>query len=151
MTERISLLEPGVEKKEKSHILAFTLGAVIIALAVFVWLAFRYYPERKAAREFFDALVAGNTDKAYALWKPTTSYKLGDFLADWGPTGYYGPIKSYEIMDARAPKKSDSIAVNVAISPYAPMPESNDPEKSSKTRVVTLWISPSDKSFSFPP
>src|SRR5215471_13774187 len=126
MSERISLLEPGVEKKEKSHILAFTVGAVIIALAV-------------------------NTDRAYALWKPTGSYKLGDFLADWGPTGYYGPIKSYKIMDARAPKKSDSIAVNVAISPYAPMPESNDAEKSSKTRVVTLWISPSDKSFSFPP
>jgi len=140
MSERISLLEPGVEKKEKSHILAFTVGAVIIALAVVVWLTFRYHPEKKAATEFFDA-----------LWKPTGSYKLGDFLADWGPTGYYGPIKSYKIMDARAPKKSDSIAVNVAISPYAPMPESNDAEKSSKTRVVTLWISPSDKSFSFPP
>jgi len=151
MSERISLLEPGAEKKEKSHILAFTVGAVIIALAVVVWLTFRYYPEKKAATEFFDALVAGNTDKAYALWKPTGSYKLGDFLADWGPTGYYGPIKSYKIMDARAPKKSDSIAVNVAISPYAPMPESNDAERSSKTRVVTLWISPSDKSFSFPP
>jgi hypothetical protein len=151
MTERISLLEPGIQKKEKSHVLAFTLVGALIALGLVLWFTFRYYPEKKAATEFFDELVAGNTDKAYALWKPTPSYKMGDFLADWGPTGYYGPIKSYKIMDAREPRKSDSIAVNVAISPYAPMPESNDAEKSSKTRVVTLWISPSDKSFSFPP
>lgn len=151
MTEPISLLEPGVEKKEKSHVLAITIAGVAIALGVVLWFTFRYYPEKRVAREFFEALVAGNTERAYTLWKPTPSYKIGDFLADWGPTGYYGPIKSFEIMDARAPSKSDSIAVNVAISPYAPMPESNDAEKSSKTRVVTLWISPSDKSFSFPP
>lgn len=151
MTERISLLEPGVEKKEKSHVLAITIAGVVIALGIVLWFTFRYYPEKKATQEFFEALVAGNTQRAYTLWKPTPSYKIGDFLADWGPTGYYGPIKSFKIMDARAPNKSDSIAVNVAISPYAPMPESNDAEKSSKTRVVTLWISPSDKSFSFPP
>src|SRR5215472_3878355 len=106
MSERISLLEPGVEKKEKSHILAFTVGAVIIALAVIVWLTFRYYPEKKAATEFFDALVAGNTDKAYALWKPTGSYKLGDFLADWGPTGYYGPIKATKLWMRAHPRRA---------------------------------------------
>ena len=135
----------------KSHVWTITLVAVILGLAVVLWFTFRYYPEKKAAEQFFDALLAGNTDKAYALWKPGASYKMGDFLADWGPEGYYGPIKSYKIMGARAPRKSDSIAVNVALSPYSPMPESSDAEKSRKTRVVTLWISPSDKSFSFPP
>jgi hypothetical protein len=125
--------------------------ALLVVLAVVLWFTFRYYPEKKATSQFFDALLAGDTDKAYALWKPTPSYRKGDFLADWGPSGYYGPVKSYKIMGAKEPDKSDSIAVNVAISPFSPLPPESDAEKSRKTRVVTLWVSPSDKSFSFPP
>jgi hypothetical protein len=60
-------------------------------------------------------------------------------------------VKSYKIMGAKAPSKSDSIEVNVAISPFSPMPDASDGEKSRKTRVVPLWILPSDKSISFPP
>ena len=131
--------------------MAFTIVALAMVLIVVLWFTFRYYPEKHAAVQFFDALLAGDTDKAYALWKPTTSYRKSDFLADWGPTGYYGPVKSYKIMGARAPEKSDSIAVNVAISPYSPLPDASDADKSRKTRVVTLWVSPADKSFSFPP
>jgi len=149
--DRISLLQPPPEKKEKSKAVAFTLVGILVALVIVLWFTFRYYPEKRVTAQFFDALVAGHTDQAYTLWKPTGSYKLADFLADWGPAGYYGPVKSYKIMGARVPRKSDSIAVNVAISPFAPMPEASDGEKSRKTRVVTLWISPSDKSFSFPP
>ena len=67
--------------------------------------------------------LSGDTDKAYELWKPTPSYRKDDFLADWGPSGYYGPVKSYKIMGAKAPDKSDSIAVNVAVSPYSPTTE----------------------------
>ena len=120
-------------------------------MAAVLWFTFRYYPEKKIAGEFFDALVAGDTNKAYALWKPTQSYRMSDFVADWGPSGYYGPVKSYKIMSAKVPTKSNAVEVNVAISPYTPLPAESDGEKSSKTRVVTLWISPEDKSFSFPP
>jgi hypothetical protein len=147
----MSLLEPPPEKNEKPRVLAFTIVALLVVLAVVLWFTFRYYPEKKATSQFFDALLAGDTDKAYALWKPTPSYRKGDFLADWGPSGYYGPVKSYKIMGAKEPDKSDSIAVNVAISPFSPLPPESDAEKSRKTRVVTLWVSPSDKSFSFPP
>ncbi len=138
-------------KTEKSRALAITLVALAVVLAVVLWFTFRYYPEKKVTERFFNALLAGDTDKAYAIWKPTASYRKGDFLADWGPSGYYGPVKSYKIMGAREPYKSDSVAVNVALSPYSPMPGASDAEKSRETRVVTLWISPSDKSFSFPP
>ena len=147
----MSLLEPPAEKPEKSRVMAFTVVAVLLAAAIALWFTFRYYPEKKVASQFFDALVAGDTNTAYTLWKPTTSYKMSDFLADWGPTGYYGPVKSYKIMGAKAPKSSGSIAVNIAVSPFAPLPEASDAVKSQKTRVVTLWIQPSDKSFSFPP
>ncbi|HEV8075710.1 MAG TPA: hypothetical protein VGP66_07665 [Candidatus Acidoferrum sp.] len=147
----MSLLEPPVDKPQKSRVMLFTVAALALTLAVVLWFTFRYYPEKKAAAHFFDALVAGDTNKAYELWKPSETYRLSDFTADWGPGGYYGPVKSYKIMGAKAPSKSDSIEVNVAISPFSPMPDASDGEKSRKTRVVPLWILPSDKSISFPP
>jgi hypothetical protein len=147
----MSLLEPPVDKPQKSRVMLFTIGALAFTLAVVLWFTFRYYPEKKASAHFFDALVAGDTNKAYELWKPSETYRLSDFTADWGPGGYYGPVKSYKIMGAKAPKKSDSIEVDVAISPFSPMPDASDGEKSRKTRVVPLWILPSDKSISFPP
>jgi hypothetical protein len=147
----MSLLEPPVEKPQRSRVMVFTVGALAFTLAVVLWFTFRYYPEKKAAAIFFDALVAGDTNKAYELWKPSATYGLNDFTADWGPGGYYGPVKSYKIMGAKAPQKSESIEVDVAISPFSPMPDASDGEKSRKTRVVPLWILPSDKSISFPP
>ena len=147
----MSLLEPPVDKPQKSRVMTFTIAALAFTLAVVLWFTFRYYPEKKAAANFFDALVAGDTNKAYQLWKPSETYRLSDFTADWGPGGYYGPVKSYKIMSAKAPSKSDSIEVDVAISPFSPMPDASDGEKSRKTRLVPLWILPSDKSISFPP
>jgi hypothetical protein len=76
---------------------------------------------------------------------------MNDFLADWGPQGYYGPVKSYVIERARGPRGSTSVAITVKVSPYSTMPDVSDAEKSRKTRVVEVWIQPSDKSFSFPP
>lgn len=147
----MTLLDPPPVASHKSRVWSFTIVALVFALAAVLWFTFRYYPEKKVVGEFFDALVAGDTNKAYVLWKPTQSYRMSDFVADWGPSGYYGPVKSYKIMSAKVPSKSNTVEVNVAISPYAPLPSESDGEKSSKTRVVTLWISPDDKSFSFPP
>jgi hypothetical protein len=77
---------------------------------------------------------------------------LQDFLADWGANGYYGPVKSYKILKITAPKdSSNSVAVEVSISPFSPMPDASDAEKSRRTRVVTVWMNTEDKSFSFPP
>jgi hypothetical protein len=147
----MSLLDPPKDEPKKPRVMAFTAAALVLVAAVILWFTFRYYPEKKAAEHFFNAVVAGDTSAAYALWKPSTSYSMNDFLADWGPTGYYGPVKSFKIMGAKAPDNSTSIAVNVAVSPYSPMPDASDADKSRKTRVVTLWVQPSDKSFSFPP
>lgn len=148
--ENISLLEPVPEKSHKSQVMGVAIGLVVVALALILYFTFRYYPEKKAVGQFFDAVVAGNTDKAYELWKPTVSYRKDDFLADWGPSGYYGPVKSFKIVDARMPHNGNSVAVTVAVSPYSPMPSASG-EQSDKTRTVTLWVSPADKSLSFPP
>jgi len=146
----MSLLEPPAEPPKKHYVLKVTIAAVALVVIIALWFTFRYYPEKKAAGEFFAALTAGDTAKAYALWKPSATYSLNDFLADWGTDGYYGPVRSYRIMDAKAVRNSVSIAVNVAISPYSPMPVAGDAEKSVKTKVVTVWVTPADKSLSFP-
>jgi len=148
----MSLLEPPADIQKKSRALAFTVAACVIIAIIAVWFVLRFYPEKKAAEQFFNAVVAGDMNTAYQLWKPGPSYKMQDFVADWGPTGYYGPVKSYEIMKAKSPTGSTtSVEIRVAISPFSPMPSANDPEKSQKTKVVTVWIDSKDKSFSFPP
>ena len=147
----MTLLDPPPVKPEKSRAMAFTAAAVTVAVIVVLWFVFRYYPEKRAANRFFTALAAGNTDLAYQLWKPTPSYSMKDFLADWGPEGYYGPVKSYEILKTCAPHGSNTVDVSVAVSPFSPMPQPGDADKSRKTKVVSVWVVTSDKSLSFPP
>jgi hypothetical protein len=151
----MSLLEPPADTHKTSRVMAFVLSVVILVGAYLVWYTLRFYPEKKATEQFFNAVVAGDMNTAYQLWKPGpgSSYKLQDFIADWGPTGYYGPVKSYSILKAKSPTGSaTSVEVRVAISPFSPMPiANNDPEKSQKTKVVNVWVDTKDKSFSFPP
>ncbi len=151
----MSLLEPPADTEKKSRAMIFTMTATFIIAVIAVWFWLRFYPEKRAAEQFFNAVVAGDMNAAYQLWKPGpgSSYKLKDFVADWGPTGYYGPVKSYSILKAKSPDgSSTSVEVRVAISPFSPMPTANnDPEKAQKTRVVNVWVDTKDKSFSFPP
>jgi hypothetical protein len=148
----MALLEPPVETSNRSRHLKIVAGALVLLAVVALYYAFRFYPEQRAVQRFFDALIAGDMKTAYQLWKPQTSYRMQDFLTDWGPYGYYGPIKSYKIIKISAPKdSSNSVAVEVAVSPYSPMADASDAEKSRKTRVVTVWMNTEDKSFSFPP
>ena len=139
-------------KPDKSRALIFTIVAVLCLACIGLYFTVRYYPEKKATENFFSALVAGDTDKAYQLWKPTDSYSKKDFLADWGPTGYYGPIKSFALLRWKSPKGASGVIITVAVSPFSPLPnENSDPAQSQKTRVVSVWVESKDKSFSFPP
>jgi len=148
----MTLLEPPIETSNKSRPLKFVAGALVVLAAVVFYFAFRYYPEQRAAQHFFNALVAGDTNTAYQLWKAAPSYRLQDFLTDWGPHGYYGPVKSYKIMKISRPEGSiNSVVVEIAVSPFTPMPAATDAEKSRRTRVVTVWMNTEEKSFSFPP
>ncbi len=131
--------------------MAFAVAAIVIIAVVALWWTFRFYPEKRAAQRFFDTLVAGDAATAYQLWKPAPSYKMEDFVADWGPNGYYGPVKSYRIIREDSPRGSNAVQVTVAISPFAPLPDPSDGEKSRKTRVVAIWVVSRDKSLTFPP
>src|SRR5437879_9029955 len=146
----MTLLDPPADKPAKSRAMAFTVAALTLVAIVTLWYTFRYYPEEKAAEHFFDALVAGDTAKAYQLWKPGQSYAMKDFLADWGPQGYYGPVKRYKVIHAKAPGGSNAISVSVEISPFSPMPETCDAEKSRKTAGREIWVVAADTSCSLP-
>src|SRR3981189_2393028 len=122
----MSLTDPPADKPDKSRAMAFTIAALALVAIVALWYTFRYYPEKRAAERFFVALVAGDTAMAYQLWKPGSSYSMKDFLADWGPQGYYGPVKSYKVIHAKSPGGSHAVAVSVDASPFSPMPDISD-------------------------
>jgi hypothetical protein len=147
----MSLLSPPPEPSNKYKALTYTGAALLIALAMVLYFSFRYYPEKRATEHFLDALAAGNAKQAYELWKPSESYKIGDFMADWGPAGYYGPVKSYSILKAESRKGANGVILTVEVSPFSPMPDKTDVEKSRHTKQFNLWVKSGDKSFSFPP
>jgi hypothetical protein len=146
----MSLLDPPADKPDKSRAMAFTIAALTVLALVGLYFTFRYYPEKRAAERFLDALDAGDTAGAYQLWKPGPTYTMKDFLADWGPDGYYGPVKSYKVLHAQAPKGSNAVAITVEVSPFSPMPDASDTEKSRRTKVVEIWVLTANKSLSFP-
>lgn len=134
-----------------------TLRYAVTGIAAFMLLTFalwyyvlRYLPEKRAVAGFMDAVAAERFEDAYKIWKPQSSYTYDRFLGDWGPDGYYGPIKSYHIETARAPRGSSGTVVLVELSPEAVFPDETD-AKSASTRVVALWVEARDMSFSFPP
>jgi len=147
----MSLLSPPPEPSYKYKAMTYAGFALLFALLTVLYFTFRYYPEKRAAERFLDTLVAGNPRQAYGLWKASPSYSIGDFMADWGPEGYYGPVKSYAIVKATARKGANGVIVTVQVSPFSPLPDKTDVEKSRRTKQLSLWVKSDDKSFSFPP
>lgn len=149
----MGILDSGVEEP-KSKLLRYMISIVALVLLVggFFWYHFRFYPEKQAAARFLDALAGGDTARAYQLWKPGPNYAMKDFLDDWGPNGYWGPVKSYHIETTAAPKRGGSgVIVVVEVSPFSPFPEDGDATKNRRTKEVRIWVQTADKSLSFPP
>ena len=154
------------EPKSKLRRYVVTWLALGLFLALGLWYLFRFYPEKRTAERFLDALVTGDTAKAYGIWKLGSSYKgqspaeiskvaqsyaYQDFLDDWGPSGYYGPVKSYRIETAQKPKGGTGVIVVVELSPYQPFPSDADVARNRRTKEVRIWVESKDKSLSFPP
>ncbi len=105
---------------------------VIVAIVLVVFVAaglawvLRYHKERVTILHFMTAVIAGNMQQAYQVWKPSPSYTFKDFQDDWGANGYYGPVKSFRIKDTDRPKASSAVAIKIELSPYQPFPADND-------------------------
>jgi hypothetical protein len=131
-----------------------TAGVLLFALGFYLlWFTFLHVPERRAAGRFMDAITAGNNELAYQMMKADAkAYPFKDFLGDWGPGGYYAPVKSYRIESASSPPKGGSgVIVVVEISPFQPFPAASDIEKGRASREVRLWVEKGDKSITFAP
>ena len=147
----MTLLEANQPPPSKTPRYVFLGVVVLLAIVLFVWRTVRYKAEEKTVDTFFTALAAGNMQQAYQLWKAMPSYSFQDFQQDWGPNGYYGPVKSFEVESATAPRKSDTdVAVTVLISPYQPFPK-NDPVQRNKTKEITIWVNRKTQSLSTGP
>ncbi len=131
----------------------YTITTVVFLalLTLAGWYLLRFYHEKDTVRHFLSTVAAGNMEEAYKIWKPSASYSFKDFLDDWGPDGYYGPVKSFRVERATKRKDASGVDVIVEISPYKPFPDSGDAEKQSKTKEVDLWVEFKDQSISFPP
>lgn len=144
----------STEEHPHSRLRRYLITTVVFILLVAggLWYMLRYHQEKATVRHFLDTVVAGNMERAYQLWKPQPAYSFKDFLEDWGPNGYYGPVKSYHFEDAERPKGGSSgVIVVFEVSPYQPFPDNNDSVKQNKTKEVRVWVEFKDQSMSYPP
>ncbi len=144
----------ATEEHPPSKALRYVITALVFLglIGGTVWWMLRFHAEKVTIHHFMEAVVSGNMQRAYQIWQPAASYTFDDFVKqDWGPDGYYGPVKSYHIKKAEMPRGGASSAeITLEISPYAPFPES-DPIKASKTKEIVLWVNLKNQSISFPP
>jgi hypothetical protein len=144
-------VEQRPPSKWRRYLITGLVAVILAGIGLFIVL--RFHKERVTIFHFMNAVVAGNMQQAYQIWKPSESYTFKRFLEDWGPNGYYAPIKSYQIKPWSAQHISGgrTIAIKVELSPYQPFPDENDMLKQSKTQEITLWVQSDDQSISFPP
>jgi hypothetical protein len=127
-----------------------TIGAFVAAFPSYFWYPFAYHTEISTVSRFMDTVVAGKMQEAYQIWKPAGSYSSKDFLDDWGPDGYYGPVRSYRLGRPEHIKNGSAAAIIIEVSAYQPYPK-DDPVKMNRSKTVTLWVDFKDQSISFPP
>ena len=148
----MGLLDSDSEDPQSKMRRYVILGLVaVVALAVIGLYVTRYSGEKRVVRQFFDTLVQGDTEAAYRLWQAKPTYAYKDFVDDWGPTGFYGPVKSYQIITAQRPGGASGVVVVVEVSPFAPFPSDTESEKLQKNKEVKIWVERETKALSFAP
>lgn len=142
---------PEEHRPSKVRRYIITAIAAIVLLSGILWYLLRFHAEKVTVHHFMDAVAAGDMQAGYKIWTPAPSYSFKDFVDDWGPSGYYGPIKSYRIEDAEHLRNGSAVVVTVEVSPDAPFPDENDAAKQNKVKEIKLWVDMQNKSISFPP
>ncbi|MDE3137630.1 MAG: hypothetical protein KGL59_13720 [Acidobacteriota bacterium] len=147
-----SLLNPRPERHLNKYV-KYGIGGLIalLILSATFWYFFRFHPETTIVDAFMQDVIGGKYQDAYRLWKAGASYQYTDFLQDWGPSGYYGPVRSYSIVGTHEPKDASGVIVVVDVSPFQPFPPSDDFEKSVKTKEVRLWVQFDGRTISYAP
>jgi hypothetical protein len=148
-----SLFKPKPEPRYVKYVKYGVLILVVaVVLSAVLWFVFRFHSEESTVATFMSDVVAGQYQQAYGMWSKTSStYKYEDFLQDWGPKGYYGPVRSFKIAGAHELKGASGVIVVVDVSPFKPFPTDTEFEKANKTKEVRLWVQFSDQTISYAP
>ena len=147
----------GTEEHPPSKIRRYiiTTVAFIILVALGCWYLLRFHTETKTVRQFMQTVASGNFELAYQMWKPAPSFSFKDFMEDWGPDSFYGPVKSFRIESAEEIKHGaespSGVVVTVEVSPFDAFPSRGDAAKESKVKEVRLWVQYKDQSLGYPP
>jgi hypothetical protein len=150
--EAVGILNSTAEEP-KSKLLRWIVSGAIFVLLMWLglWWIFRFHTEKKTVEQFMQAVIAEDMTKAYQIWKPTPSYTMQDFVEDWGPSGYYGPVKSYQIETAQKSAGASGVIIVVELSPFSSFPDKNDKVKNYRNKEVRLWVESKDLSMGFAP
>lgn len=140
-------------EEPKSKLLRWVITGTIFGLLMWLglWWIFRFHNEKKTVEQFLHAVIAQDMQKAYQIWKPSPSYSMQDFVEDWSPAGYYGPVKSYQIETAQKSSGASGVTIVVELSPFDTFPDKNDKVKNYRTKEVRLWVETKDMSMGFAP
>lgn len=139
----------GEEPNSKARRYVMTASFFALALAATLWYFLRFQTEKNTVDRFMQAVARSEMKTAYELWKPADpkTYTFEEFLSDWGPAGYYGPVRSFRITAAAQMKRTASgVVVAVELCPETLF--RNDP---TRNKEVTIWVERRDQSLSFPP
>lgn len=147
-----SIFKPEPEPRYAKYIKYGTIILIVlVVLSVASWFLFRFHSEESTVATFMSEVIAGEYQQAYGMWSKSSSYQYSDFLQDWGPKGYYGPVRSFKIAGARELKGASGVIVAVDVSPFKPFPPTDDFEKGRQTKEVRLWVQFSDHSIAYAP
>ncbi len=147
-----SLLKPE-PIKHRSKFFKIAVSTIITALviAAIYLLFFRFHSEDVTVARFLDQVAAGHFEPAYRMWHKGTGYDYQEFMQDWGTSGYYGPVHSYEIFSTRKPGNASGVIIDVYLSRFSKFPPLDDIAKQQRTKVVRLWVQFNDHSISYAP
>lgn len=143
----------GSSEEPQSKIRRYLITGVVLALLLGAGVRYvlRYHAEKKTVARFLDTVVRGDLQAAYRIWQPKPTYTFQDFLEDWGPQGFYGPVQSYRIAAAQRPRGGSGVIVVVELSPLRTFPAEQDDEGNRQMKEVRIWVEGRDQSLSFPP
>ncbi|MFQ5694814.1 MAG: hypothetical protein ACE5HB_02395 [Terriglobia bacterium] len=135
--------------------IGITVAVLLVAGAAAFWLL-RFRQERLLVESFMDALVAGDYQRAYHIWKPAPAYSYQSFLDDWGQSSPLGRIRSYQIIEVRLGGARTLLVPVEGDKPRTVRVRGGDAGVIVRLRIngsqeVRLWVNRADKSLSFPP
>lgn len=136
-----------------SRLRRYIITGIVFVLLIWAGSAYllRYHSEKAVVRNFMSDVASGQMEAAYHLWHPDPGYSMKDFLEDWGPSGYYGPVRSFRLTTAARPTDASYVVVVVEVSPTAPFPDSKNAVGQAAIKEVKLSVVFKDHSLTFAP